>query len=949
MYTLRILIVILSITIYPLSTMFAQINVYTQGCNSITPAQYDSGNTFSAGCYELPSTSGQVYNTTVQKEVVAEDYILLEEDVEFTASGSGQADLRIEPSPFDVVAYVPNLNSVPKLSKFELGLKPTQNIIDQIQNFLNETGSNELNPFMSDDIYIRATFRNEQMEWVFDNPLPTYELVQSTKYRDGFFTKDVERDISGFEDFYDHPYLQPGGGKYWDDGGWYEGHPDSIKYQELGGGWTESFSEYPFRIRFAPPKTGVWECNITIDINQGNETFSLPTFSFEVVDSNNKGYLSVDNNNRFFKREGKSFMPLGLNYSWPGGNVERNWPLFTPNGNELGANMMSASQIYSVTPPIAVYESYLRKMDTIADYGANYFRMIMCPWALDIEYEKLGDYSDRMHIASEMDLILERAKENDMMIHWNLMIHYVFQDFPYGIDHWDWTQDQTDGSDLYCYRSDPQLQLDEEIEWFTNTLSKKYYKERLRYIVARWGYSPAIAAFEHFSEIDQIGGSGDGDDPEAPYIVNDQQIEIANWHEEMSNYLKNTLHVEQIISPSYTKAVDDPFSDEGVGNNQDFTYSIENSIDMVNYNGYDFGVGVGPEGTPNFPIDFDYFRNFNRNRPLYDVMNFETINDKSGRGEYKKPVMYSESGPLNVWGCDRGIETTRGIYKALFSGLAGYIEWELQVKKYYFDFRSLAAFFKNVDLEGRDFHPGFTDLNQGEWIVNESYIESSSPIRNSVDLIYLRSKDKNSALGAITNRTYNYLTKGGCLGSNTDDFIFSTTPNNVPFQGVPLYADMESNLLNRVSLRNMNSGNYDITYYSYKTPNSIISTSSNFGPIVGLDYPTLNEENWIVLFKAEKRNPKGNNQKNTNLESRIKQAKSDITIFPNPTNEYVFIESGRKIIEIRVLDATGREVTAKAYNAQRITMDFQNIEIGVYYLNIYFTEGDFITRKVIKK
>lgn len=41
-------------------------------------------------------------------------------------------------------------------------------------------------------------------------------------------------------------------------------------------------------------------------------------------------------------------------------------------------------------------------------------------------------------------------------------------------------------------------------DFFTSEDAKARYRNYLRYIVARWGYSPAIAAWEFFNEVDNI-------------------------------------------------------------------------------------------------------------------------------------------------------------------------------------------------------------------------------------------------------------------------------------------------------------------------------------------------------------------------------------------------------------------------------------------------------------
>lgn len=373
--------------------MSAQINVFEQSCLSFSASDFENmPPIIESTCIELPDTqTEQQYTFESIREIKALSYIEFEETIELMPELSGSLTAYIEPPSFEVVGYVNDLNNIPKLSKFELGIKPPETVLAAIQNFLDETGNGELNPYMSDDIHIEAIFSKEY-SYTIPHPIEPIEVTgEIIKKRDGFFTKEVERDISGFDDLYNHPLANN------------DTVVSNAEYPNLGGGWTVSDSDYPFRIRFAPPKVGEWTCQIKISVQEGQHVYISPTFTFNVVNSNKKGFLRVDNNKRFLKRDGESFRPIGVNYPSP---IRDGYPL---RGLDNGNKLVNRPEYHGKLPPIAHYEQYLRMMDTLAMNGVNYFRMIMNPWALDIEYEKLGDYTDRMHIAKEMDLILERA------------------------------------------------------------------------------------------------------------------------------------------------------------------------------------------------------------------------------------------------------------------------------------------------------------------------------------------------------------------------------------------------------------------------------------------------------------------------------------------------------------------------------------------------------------
>ena len=66
-----------------------------------------------------------------------------------------------------------------------------------------------------------------------------------------------------------------------------------------------------------------------------------------------------------------------------------------------------------------------------------------------------------------------------------------------------------------------------------------------------------------------------------------------------------------------------------------------------------------------------------------------------------------------------------------------------------------------------------------------------------------------------------------------------------------------------------------------------------------------------------------------------------VTIYPNPASEsltYQFYQNGADVIEVRIIDMTGREVSKELINAQRgfntTTLSIENFASGVYYLQI---------------
>jgi hypothetical protein len=79
-------------------------------------------------------------------------------------------------------------------------------------------------------------------------------------------------------------------------------------------------------------------------------------------------------------------------------------------------------------------------------------------------------------------------------------------------------------------------------EFFTDPGAEAQQKDFLRFLVARWGYSPHIAALEIFNEIDNT--MYDGKRQDIPDGI------ITAWHAEMSGYLKSIDPYHHLLTTS---------------------------------------------------------------------------------------------------------------------------------------------------------------------------------------------------------------------------------------------------------------------------------------------------------------------------------------------------------------------------------------------------------------
>lgn len=160
--------------------------------------------------------------------------------------------------------------------------------------------------------------------------------------------------------------------------------------------------------------------------------------------------------------------------------------------------------------------NYDRMIPKFAKNGGNFVRVWMCSWNFPIDrkdnfnnsrYEPSEEYFNRS--------VVERLD------------HFI---------------DLCEKENVYVMLCLGQGDVNADNNFFIDSEAKKRYKNRLRYIVAKWGYSPNIAMWEFFNEIDNIKFRNEKNP------IPDEAI--VSWHEEMSTYLKGLDPYKHIVTTS---------------------------------------------------------------------------------------------------------------------------------------------------------------------------------------------------------------------------------------------------------------------------------------------------------------------------------------------------------------------------------------------------------------
>lgn len=462
--------------------------------------------------------------------------------------------------------------------------------------------------------------------------------------------------------------------------------------------WEKIKTDDYFRIRFAPSKIGKWRIT-TVVLLRGKEVARMGPFEFSTLNAKNKGYLKVAKDKKHFVVGTDPFIPIGQNLAKPTCYVEKDSTGKIINDPFKCATCPCAGiedwcgHLKNLPMHPKAYMTYHDELNNLKKSGANYVRMINFPFTFEIEYEKLGNYTNRMNCAWELDQLIEKAEKIDLKMNFNLFVGYPLLKSPYNANLWDWYADNNEDKG-YCYRSE--LGLKEPLEFLTSTVAKKHFKNRIRYYIARYGYSTSIGILELMSEINSKF-------PNNPK-------EVYQWQQEMADYIKNELnHHNQLLAVNY----------DGAGPNEakgDLSYSIA-SVDVMGHNIHRAGIY--------------------RSDLIKTVESFK---------KYEKPIIFSEigTGDSGLESCDNHTEWMKDLWFSLFTGSATTgINWNLQHDyKTWNNFRNVKQFLSQINLVNFP--------NTGSQIRKDQLTE----------MLYLMDSTSKKAFGVIQNTTWNFHTKG---------------------------------------------------------------------------------------------------------------------------------------------------------------------------------------------
>ncbi len=280
-----------------------------------------------------------------------------------------------------------------------------------------------------------------------------------------------------------------------------------------------------WKVRFAPDTVGRYSYVVRVVDRTGVVAKRLTTRPrrFTCVDSSRKGYVRVARDGRYFEfSTDQPFYPIGHNVHSPNDISPRNCQLLKMKpADDRGTK---------------AYEDIFRKM---AAHGENLAEVWMASWSLDIEwtgrwknYFGLGRYN--LHNAWKLDRILSIADQHGIYVHLVLENHGKLSTF---VDQ-EWQNNP--------YSEDNGGFLAGCKDFFSRRDAWAQYKKKLRYIIARWGYSTRIMGLELWSEIDLTGDNWA--DHQRPDFLSDK----IDWHREMTRYIRTIDHRRHLLTTHYS-------------------------------------------------------------------------------------------------------------------------------------------------------------------------------------------------------------------------------------------------------------------------------------------------------------------------------------------------------------------------------------------------------------
>jgi hypothetical protein len=390
----------------------------------------------------------------------------------------------------------------------------------------------------------------------------------------------------------------------------------------------ERSGEPEWRVRFSSGESG--EHRVILELRDASGTQRSSELRVRVEPGPRRGFLRTSRRNpMFFEDEsGRAFFPIGQNLC-----------MYERKEGSYYFDRLLAKLAASGANYVRLWQEYYVPRDSDAVVGAGDGGFTGFP--LETQATGLGRYD--LASAWRLDYVADLCERLD--IRWQITFEQVV-----------WWQRRM----AYRWERNPYNAANggpcaKPSDYLTDAMARELVRRRLRYSVARWGWTTNLLAWELWNEVDNMEGFSPGPN--------------AAWHREMASYLKRIDPWRHLVTTSWR----DPLM-----------FALP-EIDIVQAHSY-------------FP-------------PEYDAAQYSWQDTDHLMRPYGKPFFFGEQGiegPVSVDPEGKHFHDT--LWATTVSGAAGagmYWWWHNYIETFglYRHYTPLAAFVRDVDWPARRWAP----------------------------------------------------------------------------------------------------------------------------------------------------------------------------------------------------------------------------------------------------
>jgi len=255
-----------------------------------------------------------------------------------------------------------------------------------------------------------------------------------------------------------------------------------------------------WKVRYAPLERGLH--TFALEVFHADDYFVTEDYTFRCAGGPDHGFLRVSGNKQTFEfDDGTPWFAVGLNTCWGRSTFD--------------------------------FDRWFAKL---SENGGNYGRLWVGPmflFALE-EQNALGRYNDAN--AWRLDYVTNLAAQKGIYL---MLCLESFNSLRIQPDYQRWNENPYNAANGGPCKEPP--------DFFTDDRARKLFRQRLRYISARWGYATHVFAWEFWNEVD--------------LSENYVSRPVRDWHVEMSRYLRKIDPNKRLQSTSFANSEGDSLVD----------------------------------------------------------------------------------------------------------------------------------------------------------------------------------------------------------------------------------------------------------------------------------------------------------------------------------------------------------------------------------------------------